>query len=286
MENDRYGTSAHARVWLITGASSGFGHELSRAVLANGDRLVATARDRSAIEPLEHEHTGRARALALDVTDAAAASAAIEQAVSAFGRLDVVVNNAGSGYFGAIEELTEEDLRRQFEVNVFGTLNVTRAALPRLRAQRSGQLVQISSLNGVIGLIGGGAYAGSKFAVEGISESLAQEVAHLGITVTIVEPGPHRTGFAGHRARMAEPIDDYADSVGIAREAFAQMDGNQPGDPALAAQAIIRAVEADTPPLRLPLGETAVTSIRGKLDEQRRELDEWLDLSLSTDAPA
>jgi NAD(P)-dependent dehydrogenase (short-subunit alcohol dehydrogenase family) len=272
-----------ARVWFITGASRGFGRALSEAVLARGDRLVATARGAEFVAEFGERHP-EALALRLDVTDREQAHAAIAAAVERFGRLDVIVNNAGYGQFGAVEEQTEEELRRQFEVNLFGVLNVTRAALPQLRAQRRGHVVQMSSLNGIEGLVGGGSYCATKFAVEGLSESLAAEVAHLGITVTIVEPGPHRTEFAGEEsARLAAPIEDYAESVGAAREAFADMDGTQPGDPHRAALAIIAAVDADDPPLRLPLGEMALANIRTKLEGQLEELEAWRDLSESSD---
>jgi NAD(P)-dependent dehydrogenase (short-subunit alcohol dehydrogenase family) len=271
------------RVWFITGASRGFGRALSEAVLARGDRLVATARGAEFVAEFGERHP-EALALRLDVTDREQAHAAIAAAVERFGRLDVIVNNAGYGQFGAVEEQTEEELRRQFEVNLFGVLNVTRAALPQLRAQRRGHVVQMSSLNGIEGLVGGGSYCATKFAVEGLSESLAAEVAHLGITVTIVEPGPHRTEFAGEEsARLAAPIEDYAESVGAAREAFADMDGTQPGDPHRAALAIIAAVDADDPPLRLPLGEMALANIRTKLEGQLEELEAWRDLSESSD---
>jgi NAD(P)-dependent dehydrogenase (short-subunit alcohol dehydrogenase family) len=271
------------RVWFITGASRGFGRALSEAVLARGDRLVATARGAEFVAEFGERHP-EALALRLDVTDREQAHAAIAAAVERFGRLDVIVNNAGYGQFGAVEEQTEEELRRQFEVNLFGVLNVTRAALPQLRAQRRGHVVQMSSLNGIEGLVGGGSYCATKFAVEGLSESLAAEVAHLGITVTIVEPAPHRTEFAGEEsARLAAPIEDYAESVGAAREAFADMDGTQPGDPHRAALAIIAAVDADDPPLRLPLGEMALANIRTKLEGQLEELEAWRDLSESSD---
>jgi NAD(P)-dependent dehydrogenase (short-subunit alcohol dehydrogenase family) len=271
------------RVWLVTGASSGFGRALSDAVLARGERLVATARGRDFVERFEREHPD-ALAVPLDVTDAGQAGAAVEQALGRFGRLDVVVNNAGYGHFGAVEELTEDELRHQLEVNLFGVINVTRAALPAFRRQRSGHLVQMSSLNGIEGMVGAGYYCASKFAVEGLSECLAAEVVHLGIKVTIVEPGPHRTNFASpDSARVADPIDDYADSVGQARQAFAELDGAQPGDPGRAAQAIIEAVDADDPPLRLPLGQIAVDAIRAKLDGQLEELARWESLSASTE---
>jgi NAD(P)-dependent dehydrogenase (short-subunit alcohol dehydrogenase family) len=274
------------RVWLVTGASRGFGRALSDAVLARGERLVATARGRDFVETFGQEHP-EALAVTLDVTDPAQARAAVEKSLARFGRLDVVVNNAGYGHFGAMEELTEGELRGQLEVNLFGVINVTRAALPALRRQRSGHLVQMSSLNGVEGMAGGAYYCAGKFAVEGLSESLADEAAHLGIKVTIVEPGPHRTGFAGREsARLADPIEDYAESVGQARQAFAEMDGAQPGDPARAAQAIVEVVDADDPPLRLPLGRTALANIRAKLGGQLEELERWERLSASTDAVA
>jgi NAD(P)-dependent dehydrogenase (short-subunit alcohol dehydrogenase family) len=253
------------KTWFITGASRGFGRAICRAARERGDRVVATARTTTSLDG--------DLALPLDVTDAAAARAAVRDAVDAFGRLDVVVNNAGYGHVGAIEELTDDELRAQYEVNLFGVINVTRAALPHLRRQRSGHIVQMSSLNGVVGMAGGGHYVASKFAVEGLSESLAQEVEPLGIRVTIVEPGPHRTAFAGAGARFAEPIDDYAPTVGAAREAVAALDGNQPGDPAAAAQAIVACVHSAEPPLRLPLGELAVEGIREKLQAQLATLE-------------
>ena len=273
----------HARrVWFITGASSGFGRALAEAVLEHGDRLVATARDTATIADLARAYPERARALELDVTDRERVRTVVDEAASEFGRLDVVVNNAGYGLRGALEELSEEELRAQFETNVFGVLGVTRAALPHLRRQRSGHVVQMSSVGGVVATVGGGIYAGTKFAVEGFSEGLAKEVAHLGIRVTIVEPGPFRTDFAGRSSRRARPIADYAESVGEAHERFLRMDGNQPNDPALGARAIIRAVEAEDPPLRLPLGPEAFRMIRAKLKEQRRELDAWEPLGAAT----
>ena len=274
------------RVWFVTGASSGFGRAVSETVLRHGDRLVATGRDPGSIQDLADRHPDQAHVLRLDVTDAEAARTAIDETVARFGQIDVVVNNAGYGHIGAVEELTDAEWRQQFDVNLFGLINVTRAALPRMRARRSGHLVQISSLNGIEGLVGGAYYTASKFAVEGFSESLADEVAHLGIKVTIVEPGPHRTGFLDDRsAKSAEPMPDYADSVGQIREAMTRLDGSQPGDPVRAAEAIYRAVEADKPPRRLPLGQLALDNIRAKLNAQLVELDAWADLSASSDFP-
>jgi NAD(P)-dependent dehydrogenase (short-subunit alcohol dehydrogenase family) len=273
-------------VWLVTGASSGFGKAICTTVLERGDRLVATARDVLTIEALVEEHREQAAALQLDVTDTGAARRVVGEALNVFERLDVVVNNAGYAHGGAIEELTEEELRQQFEVNLFGLINMTRAVLPQLRKQRSGHLVQISSLNGIEGLAGAGYYAASKFAIEGLSESLAQEVAHLGIKVTIVEPGPLRTRFANpSSAPWAEPIHDYADSVGPTREALSKLDGNQPGDPVRAARVVVDVVEGDQPPLRLPLGQMAVDNIRTRLQTQLDDLNTLAEVSASSDFP-
>jgi NAD(P)-dependent dehydrogenase (short-subunit alcohol dehydrogenase family) len=270
------------RVWFITGTSSGLGRAIAQAALDHGDRVVATARSTDRIADLERDFPDRAIALPLDVTDPDQARTAIDAAVGAFGRVDVVVNNAGYGALGALEELSDDELRRQFDTNVFGVLNVTRAALPQLRRQRSGHIVQLSSLSGVVPNAGEGAYAGSKSALEGLSESLAKEVAHLGIRVTIVEPGPFRTDFAGRSLQKADPIDDYAETVGATREFIAQLDGTQPNDPTRGAEAIIRAIESPNPPLRLPLGEDAIQAVRAKLEEQRTELDAWAEVGGAT----
>ncbi|HEY1542292.1 MAG TPA: oxidoreductase [Xanthobacteraceae bacterium] len=274
------------RVWFVTGASSGFGRAISDAIIKQGGRLVATARDADSLRPVVAQDGERTLALPLDVTDAAAAKTAIDKAIARFGRIDVVVNNAGYGHVGAIEECTEEELRHQVDVDFFGVVNVTRAALPHMRKQRSGHFVQMSSLNGIEGLPGGAFYAASKFAVEGFSESLASEVAHLGIKVTIVEPAPFRTRFLSSKsAKWSRPIDDYADSVGKVRDMLKAMDGKQPGDPARAAQAIIQAVGSKNPPLRLPLGKMAVEHIRAALDAEGKELDAWAHVSAATDFP-
>jgi NAD(P)-dependent dehydrogenase (short-subunit alcohol dehydrogenase family) len=261
-------------VWLITGASSGFGRALAESVLDRGDAVIATARDPQRVNEMVERHGGRALAVQLDVTQPEDADAAVQAGVDVFGRIDVVVNAAGYGLFGALEELSLDQWRRQFETNVFGTLNVTRAVLPQLRQQRSGHIVQLSSLDGIAPAVPGeSAYAASKFALEGLSEVLAKEVAHLGIQVTIVEPGPFRTDFASGATAKPVEIDDYQESVGEALRWFEQIAGSQPGDPSKAATAIIAAVEAADPPLRLPLGREAYEMIRNKLDDQRRELD-------------
>ena len=248
---------------------------------------MATARDPESVTDLERRHPGQALAARLDVTRPDDARTALASATEAFGRVDVVVNNAGYGLFGALEELDDEQLRRQFETNVFGPVNVIRAALPQLRRQGSGHIVQISSLEGVAPILAGEtAYAATKFAAEGLCEALAMEVRHLGIRVTIVEPGPVRTDFAAGAVAEPSRIDDYDASVGEALRLFEQLAGNQPNDPARVAAAVVEAIEADEPPLRLVLGTEAVDAVRAKLDGQRGELDAWERVARSTAVPA
>jgi NAD(P)-dependent dehydrogenase (short-subunit alcohol dehydrogenase family) len=272
----------NSRVWFITGASRGLGRALTEEVLDSGERVLATARRTDKIRDLPRRHPGQAAATTLDVTDPAQIRDAVDRGLDEFGRMDVLVNNAGYGLLGALEELSDEELRSQFETNLFGLVNVTRAVLPHFRAQRSGHIVQISSLSGVVPNPGESAYAATKFALEGMSESLAQELAHLGIRVTIVEPGPVRTEFAGRSLKRADPIDDYADSVGQVRELLVQLDGSQPNDPARVAQAIIEATHQDQPPLHLPLGEQAINGIRQHLSERSQELDQTEPLGAAT----
>jgi len=275
------------RVWFITGASSGFGQALCQVALDRGDAVVTTTRNAHNLPSWTSSHPQQVVGLSVDVTDEAQVREAVNEATEQFGRIDVAVNNAGHALVGAIEEASDAQLREQFEVNLHGVINVTRAVLPVMREQRHGHLVQMSSLNGVQGLPGGGYYAASKFAVEGLSESLAQEVAHLGIRVTIVEPGPHRTRFARHESmRWSTPIDDYGPTVGATRAALEQMDGNQPGDPSRAARAIAEVVDSPAPPLRLALGRMALDSIEAGLAARQEELNAWRTLSLSTDFPA
>lgn len=274
------------RVWFVTGASSGFGRAVSRTVLQRGERLVATARDLHALETLVAAFPERALALRLDVADPDAARKTVDQAVSQFGRLDVVFNNAGYGHVGSVEDVSDEELRRQLIVNLLGVIHVTRAALPHLRKQRAGHLVQMSSLNGVEGFPGAAYYTASKFAIEGFSETLAAEIAHLGIKVTIVEPGPFRTHFLDDRsAKWSKTMPDYAESVGKSREMLRQLAGKQPGDPDRAARAIVGVVDADEPPLRLPLGHMAVEHIRASLHAELEELDAWAEFGIAADFP-
>jgi len=247
-----------SKIWLITGSSRGLGRELAEAVLAAGHQLVATARKPEQLDDLVERYGDRIRAVALDVTDPAAARAAVQHAVDAFGRLDILVNNAGYADVASIEDFTEADFRAQIDTNFYGVFNVTRAALPVLRQQGSGHIVQISSVGGRLGVPGLGAYQAAKWAVGGFSEVLAKEVAHLGIAVTVIEPGGLRTNWAGS-SMSTPPVSDPYKSVIEPIVAFQrQTDGRQPGDPARAAQVIIDITEVDDPPLHLLLGSDAV----------------------------
>jgi NAD(P)-dependent dehydrogenase (short-subunit alcohol dehydrogenase family) len=275
------------RVWFITGASTGFGRILAEQVLANGDKVVATARKPEQIADLTQNHSETALALALDVTDNTAIEAAVDAAIKHFGRIDVLVNNAGYGLAGAIEEATEPEYMPVFETNVFGLISLTRAVLPHLRKQRSGHIVNLSSIGGLIGSPGWGYYNASKFAVEGFSEALAAELAPLGIHVTIVEPGPFRTDFLGRSGVEAQQrIADYDQTAGKTRQYFHEQAGKQAGDPAKAAAAIITAVEAENPPKHLVLGKIAYTRMTQRLDQWKQELEAWRETSLGADFDA
>ena len=264
------------RVWFITGCSSGLGRALATRALANGDRVVATARQVDQLAELATAYPETCRALALDVTVPASVNAVVSEAVNAFGRLDVVVNNAGVGLVGAFEELSAEQIARNFDTNFFGALEVIRAALPILRGQRSGHIVNISAAAVISNYPGFSIYGATKWALEGVSESLAAELKPLGITVTIVRPGPFRTDFINRSLGHPEGrISDYDTTSGKFAKLLAGMDGKQPGDPEKAAAAIIAAVEFGTPPLRLTLGKYANDKSRMKLAETQRELAAW-----------
>jgi NAD(P)-dependent dehydrogenase (short-subunit alcohol dehydrogenase family) len=274
------------RTWLITGSSRGFGRELAGAALAGGDRVVATARDPEQLRDLAAAYGDRVRAVALDVTDADAPRAAVRVATDEFGGLDVVVNNAGYANSSAIEETPEEDFRAQLETNLFGVVNVTRAALPVLRRQRSGHFIQFSSIGGRVGGTPGvAAYQTAKFAVEGFSEVLNAEVRPLGIKVTIVEPGAFRTDWQGSSMRMAAVGADYEQTVGAMHRLRAATDGKQAGDPARAAKIIIDVVGLDDPPLRLLLGAGAVEAAEKSAQARAEETQQWAEVSRSADFP-
>jgi NAD(P)-dependent dehydrogenase (short-subunit alcohol dehydrogenase family) len=264
------------KVWFITGASTGFGRGLAEQVLAAGGNVVATARKPEQIADLQQKFPDRALALALDVTDQAAIDGAVAAAIARFGRVDVLVNNAGYGLAGAIEEATEAEFMPVFETNVFGLIRVTRALLPQFRKQKSGNIVNLSSIAGLIGSPGWGYYNASKFAVNGFSEALAAEMAPLGIHVTIVEPGPFRTDFLGRSGVEAEKrIADYDSTAGKTREYFHNQAGKQAGDPAKAVAAIIAAVEAPVPPKHLVLGKLAFDRMQSRLELWNKDLAAW-----------
>jgi NAD(P)-dependent dehydrogenase (short-subunit alcohol dehydrogenase family) len=275
-------TNTDGRVWLITGCSSGFGREIALAALAAGDRVLATARRPETLSGLRERGGDRVRTAALDVTDAGQAEAAVKTALEEFGRIDVVVNNAGNGSVGAVEELTLEELRALMEVMFFGAVAVTKAVLPHLRAQGSGTVVQISSMGGQLSMPGFGAYSAAKYALEGLSEALAAEVAPFGVRVLIVEPGAFRTEFGGGRMHRSRTIDAYAVSTSGTRDAVESMDGTQPGDPAKAAAAIVRAVGSADAPLHLALGADAVEAIRAQHEALAADLAVWEEVSRST----
>lgn len=271
-----------SKVWLVTGSSRGLGLEIAKAVLAKGDRLVATARDPKTLDALVKEHGDRVRAVALDVTKPSQAVAAVEVARAAFGRLDVVVNNAGYANVSSVEDMAEDDFRAQIETNFFGVVNVSRAALPLMRAQRSGHIIQISSIGGRLGSPGIGAYQAAKWAVGGVSEVLAKEVAPLGIHVTVAEPGGMRTDWAGSSMKVDEVKPDYAATVG----AFVQMRDNlnaAQGDAAKVAKAILELASMPKPPIRLLLGSDAVFMAEMVLKARAKEDASFKQLSLSTD---
>lgn len=275
--------NTRGRVWLITGASSGFGRSIAEAALAAGDTVVATARRPEALDALVAAHPDRAVAVQLDVTDTARIADVVADTVLWYGRIDVLVNNAGMGLVGAVEETSDRELRDLMDLHFFGPAALVRAVLPHMRRNGSGAVVQMSSMGGRFTFPGVGGYSATKFALEGLSEALAAEVAPHGIKVLIVEPGSFRTGFAGGGAlRQSVPLDAYADSVGPVRSSLPDSDGKQEGDPAKAAAAILTALAAEDTPLRLPLGNDATEAVLAALDASRAETLAWEKVSRST----
>src|SRR5436305_384554 len=274
------------KTWFITGCSTGFGRELAKLVLDRGHRCVVTARDPAKAEDIAKGREDRALVLELDVTDQMQVNAAVSSAIEHFGNIDVLVNNAGIGYFGSVEESDEEEFRWMFEINFFGLSAMTRAVLPIMRKQRSGQIVNISSIGGLRSFPALAYYNATKYAVEGFSESLALEVAPLGIKVTLVEPSGFRTDWAGRSASDAQSgISDYADTAWKNIQNLRASSGKQPGDPVRAAAAIIDAVASTNHPLRLLLGKAALKGARIKLDILKRDFDAWEATTVSADTP-
>lgn len=274
-------------VWFITGCSTGFGREFARAALAHGFRVVATARDANKLGDIVEGAAGAAIVLELDVTKPDQIQHAVGEAERVFGRIDVLVNNAGYGYLAAVEEGEEQDIRAMFETNFFGLAAVVRAVLPGMRARRQGCIVNIASVGGIVGFPGSGYYAATKFAVEGLSQSLAKEVEPLGIRVLVVEPGPFRTDWAGRSLKQsARFIRDYEQTAGARRRETAGYSGKQAGDPARAAEAVIAAVQSPAPPHHLVLGRAGLDNVENQLKSMLQEVDQWKQASLSADFPA
>ena len=277
-------SSTKPLVWFITGTSQGFGRELVRAALQRGDSVIATSRNPQTVTSAFPDAGKRLLAVSLDLRDARQITSVIEQSVATFGRIDVLVNNAGHGLTGAIEEASDAEVANVFEINVFGLLRVTRAVLPYFRKQKSGHVVNLSSIGGLVGLPGWGIYNATKFAVEGISEAIAAEAGPLGIGVTVVEPGPFRTDFlGGSLAATATVLPDYKETAGQTRAATTTRHGNQPGDPALAADAIVKAVTSPKPPLHLILGKFAYDRFNTKLEAFKQEMETWRETTVGTD---
>ncbi|KRE27913.1 short-chain dehydrogenase [Mycobacterium sp. Soil538] len=262
------------KVWFITGASRGFGREWTIAALERGDKVAATARDLSTLDDLAAKYGDALLPIRLDVTDREADFAAVQQAHDHFGRLDVVVNNAGYGQFGFIEELSEQEARDQIETNVFGALWVTQAALPLLRAQRSGHIIQVSSIGGIVAFPNVGIYHASKWALEGFSQALAQEVADFGVHVTLVEPGGFSTDWAGPSAKHAAELPDYAEIHAKAAEWRASRSA-KPGDPTASARAILKVVDAAEPPLRVFFGELPLQLAKADYEKRLATWEQW-----------
>jgi NAD(P)-dependent dehydrogenase (short-subunit alcohol dehydrogenase family) len=284
ISDEAAGGTAAGRIWLITGASSGFGLALTEAALAAGDTVVAAVRRPEVLKDLAAAHPGRVVPVALDVTDSARITAVVDEVLLSHGRIDVLVNNAGRGLVGAVEETTDAELRDLMDLHFFGPAALTRAVLPQMRGRGSGAVVQMSSMGGRFSFAGVSAYSATKFALEGLSEALALEVAPFGVKVLIVEPGSFRTGFAGGGAlQQSAATDAYAATVGPVREILSSSDGKQPGDPAKAAAAILAALDDERTPLRLALGTDAVEAILGNLDAARTEALAWESVGRGTD---
>ncbi|MFC7380356.1 oxidoreductase [Brevundimonas sp. GCM10030266] len=277
-------TSTSSRVWFVTGASRGLGAAIVRTLLKAGERVAATARKRDALTAAFGADSDALLSLSLDVTDPAAVQTAVASAEEYFGRIDVLVNNAGYGDLSLFEESTAEDVRAQYETNVFGLMHVTRAVLPGMRAQRSGRIFNVSSVGGIVGGASGTLYCASKFAVEGFSESLSQEVAPFGIHATIVEPGFFRTDFleATSVKHGSNPIADYAETSAALKAFYDSRSQNQAGDPAKLARALITLADAENPPVRWCAGTDALGMVQSKIDSLQAELDAWRDLSAGT----
>ncbi|MFZ4929068.1 oxidoreductase [Chryseobacterium sp. Mn2064] len=272
------------KVWMVTGAARGLGNEIVKAALAEGYKVVATVR-KNKEQLLSDLNSENLHVVVMDVTDEGQVKVAVEQAVAYFGHIDVLVNNAGFGLLSAVEEGTDKEVRNMYDTNVFGLLNVLRAVLPYMREQRSGHVVNISSVGGLSGSAGWGLYNSTKFAVEGLTEALSKELAPLGIYATAVEPGQFRTNFHdGSSLKIAEHlIDDYSESSGSMRTHISESNYTQPGDPAKLAKAVLITVESRNPPLHLPLGKDCIKRYQDKTAAFEKDLKQWYEIAASTD---
>lgn len=274
------------KVWFITGCSTGFGRFLAIEALAKGYNVVVAARKPNDVNDIVANYPNSSLVVKLDVTKANEISESVNAAIEKFGQIDVLVNNAGIGYFGAIEESEDDEVRRMFEINVFGLAHMTQAVLPHMRKQRSGHILNVASIGGLRSFPGVGFYNATKYAVDGLSESLSKEVAPLGIKVTIVAPSGFRTDWAGRSANESKVvIDDYATTAGKNRSDIRAISGHQAGDPVRAAKAMIQVVEAENPPLRLLLGAAALKGARIKLEELKHDFDTWSEVTEGADYP-
>ncbi|MEJ2900893.1 oxidoreductase [Pedobacter panaciterrae] len=274
------------KVWLITGCSTGFGRELAKQVLELGYKAGVAARNIADVEDIVKQYPETSIAITLDVTRQDHITDAVKQLTEIFGRVDVLVNNAGIGYFGSVEASDEHETRRMFDINFFGLANMTKAVLPHMRKQRSGHIINIASIGGLMAFPALAYYNATKFAVDGFSESLAKETAPLGIKVTIVAPSGFRTDWAGRSANEVQnEIEDYKTTAGANKDNIRAYNGNQPGDPVRAAQAIIKVVETENPPLRLLLGAAALKNARKKIEELAHDFDAWEETTVGADFP-
>jgi len=274
------------KVWFITGCSTGFGRELAKEVLAGGYKAAVASRNTDDVKDIVEQYPETAIAVKLDVTKPEEISAAIEQISQKFGTIDVLVNNAGIGYFGAIEESEEDEVRRMFEINFFGLANVTKAVLPIMRKQRSGHILNVASIGGLVSFPAVGFYNATKYAVDGFSEALSKETAPLGIKVTVIAPSGFRTDWAGRSANNSKiVIDDYKETAETNKNNIRGYSGKQPGDPVRAAKAMVAVVESANPPLRLLLGEAALKGARNKLELLKKDFDTWAETSAGADFP-
>jgi NAD(P)-dependent dehydrogenase (short-subunit alcohol dehydrogenase family) len=277
---------AGSRVWFITGCSTGFGLLLAHELLKRGERVIATARNASKLDDLLTLYPDTARTFKLDVTKPDEIDSVARVALTAFGHIDVLVNNAGYGVNGAIEEVSEDEFEPMFQTNLYGLIRVTKAFLPHFRERRSGNIFNFSSIGGLIGGAGWGFYSATKFAVEGLSEALAAEMKPLGVHVTIIEPGPFRTDFLGRSGKLAaKEFPEYKDTAGKAREYLKTNAGKQPGDPQKAIEAVIAVADSPEPPVHLILGKIALTRFRGKLEQWQKEMAAWEAVTLGADFP-